>query len=138
MIPAVPCCPQAVHKAKQLQARVDGLAPEAAAAPQLRQQLQDAQQALKAQRAAGAALQKQLADAATAAGTAATAQRQLRRLAEAGEAAAAAAQGDATAAREALQGLTAEVEAQRLGDTVDDLRYICNLSDGAATLSNTL
>lgn len=121
---------QAVQRAKQLQARVDVLATQAADAAVLQQKLEAAEAQGKASRAELAVLQRFKADHTSAAAAAAQRQQQLaQQLYDAEQEAvnlqrhAEAQAAEAAAARTALQGLLAEVNAsQHAGDIASTLR----------------
>ena len=116
---------QAVQRAKQLQARVDVLAAQAADAAVLSQKLEAAEAQAKASRAELTALQRFKVDHISAAAAAANRQQQLaQQLRDAQqEAAGFKSHAAASAARKALQGLLAEVDAsQSAGDTSGTLR----------------
>jgi hypothetical protein len=121
---------QAVQKAKQLQARVNVLAAQAADASVLQQKLEAAEAQAKASRAELAVLQRFKADHASATAAAAQRQQQLaQQLLDAQQdvtslkSHAEAQAAEAAAARKALQGLLAEVDAsQNAGDIASTLR----------------
>jgi hypothetical protein len=126
---------QAVQKARQLQARVDVLAAQAADAAVLRQKLEAAEAQATASRTELAALQRFKADHTSAAAAAAQRQQQLaQQLCDAQQDAeslrrhAEVQAAEAAAARMALQGLLAEVDAsQNAGDASGTLRWDFNV-----------